>query len=137
MNGVSCSEFLFSTWKVVDATRNDSILNIDFPQSHVKQKQIAREFQQVSAAGFNNCCGCMDGLLTWINKPNENDVSFSSVCPKKFFCGHKGNFGLNTQGVCHLKGRFLDVNISDPVSTSDYLAFVIISLHAKLLKSGF
>ena len=34
--------------------------------------------------------------------------------------------------MCDVKGRFLDVTIGHPGSTSDYLAFVTSNLHAKL-----
>ena len=73
----------------------------------------------------------------WINKPNANDVSVSKVGPKNFFCGRKGKFGLNMQGACDVKGRFLDVTIAHPGAASDYLAFVTSSLHAKLERKGF
>ena len=89
VNGVSYSEVLFSTWKAVDASHNASSLNIDFPQCHAKQKQIAREFKQTSAAGFDDWCGRMDELLMLINKPITNDVSVSSEGPKIFFMGTK------------------------------------------------
>ena len=67
----------------------------------------------------------------WITKPNVNEEPVSSVDPKKFYCEHKGKFGLNFQGVCDAKFRFLDVSIGHPGSTSDYLAFATSILHDK------
>ena len=49
-------------------------------------------------------------------------------------CGRKGKFGLNMQGACDAKGRFLDISIGYPGSTSDYLAFATSSLRTKLEK---
>jgi hypothetical protein len=43
---------------------------------------------------------------------------------KKFFCGHKKQFGLNMQGTCDADGQFLDVSICHPAGvTSYFLAF--------------
>jgi hypothetical protein len=41
----------------------------------------------------------------------------------KFFCGQKHKFGLNCQAVADCQGRFLDMSIRYPASTSDCLAF--------------
>ncbi len=51
---------------------------------------------------------------------------------KKFFCGRKKKFGLNMQGVCDLRGCFLDICIQHPGATSDYLAFITSPLKYKL-----
>jgi hypothetical protein len=48
----------------------------------------------------------------------------SNCDPKKFYCGCKKRFGLNLQAVCDSEGRFLDVAIGHPGSTSDYLALL-------------
>lgn len=56
---------------------------------------------------------------------------------KKFLCRHKGKFGLNMQGVCDAKGRFLDVPIGYPGSALDYLAFVASALRTKAETLGF
>ena len=74
-HGVAPSEAYFSAWKVVDPACSTSSLNIDFPRCHAKQKEIARDFEAISAAGFKNCCGCTDSLLIWITKPNCNESS--------------------------------------------------------------
>ena len=93
--GVSHSEVFISTWKVVDAVQNTRRLNMQFPGCHKKQNEIARKFKAISEAKFDNCIGCIDGMLVWITKPNENEVSVSSIGPKKFYCGHTQKIRLN------------------------------------------
>ena len=70
-------------------------------------------------------------------KPNIKGVAVSKVGVKKFFCRCKNKFGLNLQGVCDVKGRYLDVTIGYPDSTLDYFAFVTSKLHTKLETPGF
>ena len=41
-------------------------------------------------------------------------------------------FGLNMQAICDDQRRFIDVNISHPVSTLDYLAFGTSKINSKL-----
>ena len=91
-----------------------------------------RKFKETSASDFDDCCGATYGLLIWISRPTCKDEADSNMGPKKNFCGRKGKFGLNFQGVCDVKGRCLDVAIGHPGSTSDYIAFVTSSLHSKL-----
>jgi DDE superfamily endonuclease len=56
---------------------------------------------------------------------------------KKFFCGRKHKFGLNRQGTCDADGRFLDIPISHPASTSDFFAFTTSGLHKEIEVPGF
>ena len=65
-------------------------------------------------------------------KPNEKDAILSEVGVKKIYCGRKSKFGLNMQCACDSKGKFLDASIGNPISASDYLAFVTSSLQRKL-----
>ena len=62
----------------------------------------------------------------------SNDCENSKVSSGKFFCGRKHKFGLNCQAVCDARGRFLDILIVFPGSTSDCLAFEGMSLFRKL-----
>ena len=94
---ISLSEVQFSVWKVVDAVHRNQDLKIEYPSCHKQQKKIAYDFSKISYAGFENCRGCIDGLLIWINKPNEKDSTVSEVGIKKFYCGRKHKFGLNMQ----------------------------------------
>ena len=41
------------------------------------------------------------------------------------------------QGVCDVRGRFLDVTINHPGSTSDYLAWITSALKHKVEQEGF
>ena len=121
-----------SVWIVVDAINKTNELNIKFPTSHEEQLKVASEFKARSAAGFDNCAGCIDGMLIWTHKPTKPELEVLGIGSKKFFCGRKKKFGLNLQAVCDARRRFLDVEIKHPGSTSDYLAFALSRLHQKL-----
>ena len=82
--------------------------------------------------GFNNCAGCLDGILIWTHKPSKPELEKLGIGGKKFFCGRKMKIGLNMLAVCDARRRFLDVEIRHPGSTSDYLAFALSTLHQKL-----
>jgi DDE superfamily endonuclease len=70
--------------------------------------------------------------LVWIHKPSEKDRISSGCNSGKIFCGRKKKFGLNCQAVCDVRGRFLDISILYPGSTSDCLAFEGMTLFEKL-----
>jgi hypothetical protein len=74
---------------VVEAINKTKELQIKFPTKHDDQQAIAEEFRQRSAIDFNNCGGCIDGLLIWINKPSCNELEKIRIGGKKFFCGRK------------------------------------------------
>jgi hypothetical protein len=98
---------------------------------------LATEFKSKSNAGFGNCVGAIDGILIWTHRPSEEDCSMAGCGAKKFMCGRKKKVGLNMQGTCDARGRFLDVSISHPGTTSDYLAFMTFLLRHKLEEPGF
>jgi DDE superfamily endonuclease len=138
VHGVSHSEVFTSVWMIVDAVHNTPKFDIVFPKSHEEQRWLARAFQAVSKAGIDICVAATDGILIWIPKPTDHECDKMQCGPKKFFCGgRKKKFGLNMQGTCDVKGRFLDVSIYHPGSTSDYLAFVTSPLFHKLEQPGF
>ena len=95
VHGVSPSEVQFSIWKVVDAAHQNQDLKIEYPSCYKQQKQITYDFSKISYAGFENCGGCIDSLLIWINKLNEKDSTVSEVGIKKFYSWRKYKFGLN------------------------------------------
>jgi hypothetical protein len=136
-HGISHTEVFRSVWRVVDAVNKCPALSFSFPANHDKQEEIAFGFLARSEAGFSHCVGCINGMLLWIDGPTEADCEIAAVKPKKFFCGQKKKFGLNLQAVCDAKGRFIDVCIGHPGSTSDYLAFCTSSLKYKLEHPGF
>jgi DDE superfamily endonuclease len=87
--------------------------------------------------GFDNCVGCVDGLLIWINKPNKRDLLATKSGATKFYCGRKNKYGLNMQATCDADRKFLDVEIQHPGATSDFLAFQTSDLNNKLQSPSF
>ena len=61
---------------------------------------ISTEFSFQSKVEVNNCIGCIDGLLIWLEKLLKKQCEQVGVDSGKFYCGHKGKFGLNFQGIC-------------------------------------
>ena len=59
-----------------------------------KQRVIAKSFEQKSEVSFDNCVGCVDGLLIWIHMPSLEECEKVSVGQTKFVCGMKSKFGL-------------------------------------------
>ena len=107
-HGVAYMEVYNSVWKVVDAINSCPELQITFPHNHAIQQEIANAFKAKSEVGFDNCVGCIDGMLLWTNKPNKRTLECAKIGAKKFFCGRKHKFGLNFQGVCDHLGRLMD-----------------------------
>jgi hypothetical protein len=130
--GIGHSDTLRSYWFVVDAINSHPNFKIEYPTDHDAQRQIARGFQNVSSAGFNCCAGAIDGILIWIHKPSKKDCMDVGCSDGKFMCTWKKKFGLNCQAVCDVDGRFLDISIMYPGSTSDCLAFEGMTLCQKL-----
>ena len=73
----------------------------------------------------------------WTSKPTTIVLKKARLGCKKFFCGRKKRFGLNMHAICDHRRRFLDIDISHPASTSDYLAFGTSNICSLLEKSGF
>ena len=126
------TDFFKSVWSVVKAINEFAGFCLSYPTSHEKQHKIAAGFQKVSAAGFNCCAGAIDGILIWITKPSEEQCEKVGCSEAKFFCARKHKFGMNCQAICDVCGRFLDVSILYPGSTSDCLAFEGMALFTKL-----
>ena len=121
-----------SIWYVVEAINSHPEFQISYPARHEEQRAIAEGFRKVSDANFDCCAGAIDGILIWIHKPTEDDCNKAGCSSGKFFCGRKHKFGLNCQAVCNVRGKFLDLSIVYPGSTSDCLAFEGMSLFRKL-----
>ena len=68
-HGVGKTDFYKSVWAVVHAVNNADELMLQFPQTIDECNATANEFAARSKAGFNNCVGCIDGVLLWIEKP--------------------------------------------------------------------
>jgi DDE superfamily endonuclease len=136
-HGIAHSEVFFSVWKVVDAVNRCPELAFSFPESHETQQELALAFQASSQAGFDCCVGAVDGILIWIERPSLAGCAQAECGAKKFFCGRKHKFGLNMQGTCDAEGKFLDVSIGHPASTSDFLAFTTSKFHKQIETPGF
>jgi len=121
--GIGLSDVRKSLWTVVEAINCHPDFQIVYPSDHAAQRQIAAEFQEKSYANFGCCAGAIDGLLVWTQKPTVNDCIEAECDSGKFMCGRKHKFGMNLQGVCDCRGRFLDISILFPASSSDCLAF--------------
>jgi hypothetical protein len=122
----------------VDAVNKCPELAIGNPACHQQQRELALMFQVKSAAGIDCCAGAVDGMLLWIEKPTAAECATAECTAKKFFCGRKHKFGLNMQeGTCDAEGRFLDVSIGHPASTSDFLAFSTSKFHKKIETPGY
>jgi hypothetical protein len=134
-HGISKTAVYDSVWAVVNAV-NESIV-MEYPSSHDEQREIAKEFENRSVAGFTNCGGCIDGMLVWIEKPTDSECARVKVDSGKFYCGRKGKYGLNMQGVCDARRRFLDISLRNPASASDYLSFITSDLKHDLATIGF
>jgi hypothetical protein len=134
---ISVKEVYRSVWVIVDAINNCHELRIEFPSDHAEQKKIAMGFKAKSVPGFDCCIGAIDGILIWTECPSAEDCLLAKCGPLKFMCGRKRKFGLNMMATVDSDGRFLNVQIAHPGSTSDYLAFGTSTLKAKLEEPGF
>jgi len=136
-HGISHTEVCRSVWKTVNAVNRCDRLRVQFPSTWTEQRAIAAGFGRKSRAGFKVCAGAIDGILIWTEKPYLAECDEAQTGVKKFFCGRKKKFGMNMQAACDHEGRFLDVFIGHPASTSDFLCFSTSSLKAKLERRGF
>ena len=136
-HGISHSEVFTSIWRVVDAVNSCDKLTFKYPTDHAKQKDVAAGFARKSKAGFKNCSGAIDCMLIWIEKPSEKSCRISECDAQKFFCGRKHKYGLCLQAICDSDGRFLDVHVGHPASTSDFMAFTSWKIGRKLETEGF
>jgi hypothetical protein len=121
--GVGRTEAFQSVWMVVESIHLTNHFDLVFPRDHDSQRVLAGQFASRSQVGFNCCVGAVDGILIWILRPSLSCCIQSGCDASKFFCGRKHKFGLNCQAVADCRGRFLDMSIRYPASTSDCLAF--------------
>ena len=136
-HGISHSEVFTSVWKVVDAVNRSKQLNFKYPTDHQEQQGIAAGFARKSKAGFKCCAGAIDCMLVWLERPSEKSCAVAQVGAQKFFCGRKHKYGLCLQAVCDSEGRFLDVYIGHPASTSDFMAFTASKMGRRMESDGF
>jgi len=72
LHGVHPQEVYRSVWRVVDAVFYCDALHLCYPTDHEKQEAMAQRFKEKSGCDFNNCVGCVDGMLVWTNMPSED-----------------------------------------------------------------
>jgi hypothetical protein len=139
--GISEASVRESMWAVVEAVNSLDEVIIEYPDSEEAQLKLASKFQtSASEVKFSNCAGAIDGILIWILKPLEEDAAAAGCGKRKFFCGHKGKFGLTCQAVSDVRGQILDLSIGLPGASSDCIAFEASNMYARfeggLLKKG-
>ena len=100
-HGLSYAECYQSMWMIVDIINKiPEFHDLTYPKSHDEQKVIAAGFAAKLECFFQKCCGCIDGILIWIEKPCSSACKAAGVDAGKFFCGRKHKYGLNMQAVC-------------------------------------
>lgn len=118
-------------WDVVDRVIQ-YLPVIQFPESYEKQKEIADGFKKRSACGIDCCCGCIDGMLVWLERPSKASCKVMKCGPEKFNCSRKGKYGLNLQAVCDHERRFLEFSMTNPGAASDFISFYVSELNARI-----
>ena len=134
-HGVAKTDFYQSVWCVVHAVNTCPQLQLMFPESQGDCKELATEFIGQSQAGFNNCVGCIDGMLLWMEKPcccgwksqANNNVQRLVLIVANFTV--KGKYRLNLQAVYDARHNFIHMSLQHPASPSDYLSYVTSSLY--------
>jgi hypothetical protein len=71
VHGVSHTQVFNSVWMVVDAVLSCEELAFSFPSDHDKQLEIVEGFKRRSYAKFDTCCGAIDGMLLWTERPSK------------------------------------------------------------------
>ena len=86
-HAIRVTDFYLSVWAIVDAMNRCPSLNFQFPTTESECQVISTEFAARSKAGFTNCIGCIDGLLSWLEKPSKKQCEQVGVDTGKFYCG--------------------------------------------------
>ena len=81
-HGVGYDKVYNSVWNVVDAINSCPHLAIKF-LDHEKQQKIANGFKKKSWVNFDNCMGCIKGILIWTNKPRKITFGNCDIDPMK------------------------------------------------------
>ena len=110
-HGIRKTDVYRSVWAVVHATNTCAPLQFCFPMTIEECKAMADEFSFRSKAGFDNCVGCIDGMLLWTEKTFCKECERVGVDSGKFYCGRKCKFGLNQQGVCDAHQCFTYISV--------------------------
>ena len=87
-------------------------------------------------ADISKCCGAIDGMLVWLQKPNNAVVEKAGCNSQKFYCGRK-KFGINLQATFDHRRRFMNISMKVPGATSDFFAFDTSKFWDKICTPGF
>lgn len=134
--GVGYTEVFNSVDYIEDSVNQCPSLKMLYPENHEDQKKIVLGFKAKSDVDFDNCAGCVDGILIWTHQPTVND-EVAGVSPMKYYCGRKHKYGLNMQAVCDYRCKILEISIKFGGSASDLIAWETSSLCHKLDRDGF
>jgi hypothetical protein len=90
-HGVSHTKVFRSVWRVVDAVNRCKKMEVKFPEDHAEQNHIAQGFKACSPqAKFSNCVGTIDGILIWIEKPQQTGCN---LVPRNSFAVKRKSLG--------------------------------------------
>ena len=78
-HGVGKTDFYKFVQAVVHAVNNADELMLQFPKTIDECTATANEFAARSKVGFNNCVGCIDGVLLWIEKPGKKNAQLQEL----------------------------------------------------------
>lgn len=96
-------------------------LKIKIPQTAEEWEQIRVGFENISSNKlFRGCVGAVDGYFAVTQQPYVKDCNGN---PMAYMSGHYGMFGLNCQGLCDARERFLFFGVVAPGKTNDVVAF--------------
>ena len=133
LHSVFVSQVCKSAWRVVNAVNKYPQLAMKFPTEHA----MLEGFRNKSRTYFKVCAGCIDSLLIQMERLSKRQNQIIGCDVKKFLCKRKKKYGLNMQGVCDHKDRFIDTSICHPKATSDYLSFMTSDLKHKFQNHNF
>jgi DDE superfamily endonuclease len=111
--------------QVVEAIcRNSDIGVPEWPNTVEKCQEYATEWARLSGPPanrglFTTVIGMLDGLLINIESPKKMETNNQ----EDFRSGHKKRIGLNFQGLCDAKLKFLYVTMTTPGKTNDLKAY--------------
>ena len=93
-HAIGVTDFYLSIWAVVEATNQCPSLKFKFPTTISECQAISSEFSVRRKAGFNNCIGCIDGLLIWMEKPSKKECEqIGADTGKSFSAVERVNLG--------------------------------------------
>jgi hypothetical protein len=86
-----------------------------FPPDEIELSRLAEDFKDISGTGgiLNGCVGVLDGFLLPTSTPS---LEGSNGNVKAYFSGHYQCYGVNVQGICDSKCRFIFWAITPPLT---------------------